>query len=91
MRQAIPTQINPNTYRIAVGSKAEQTVIEGAMPRIVNDLRATLNNDMLAIEVELKEVAINRHVMTDRELVEDLKQRNPQFIQLIKDFDLSLA
>lgn len=91
MRQAIPTRVNSNTYRIAVGSKAEQTVIEGAMPRIVNDLRATLNNDMLAIEVELKEVAINRHVMTDREIVEDLKQRNPQFIQLIKDFDLSLA
>ncbi|MBR1935244.1 MAG: DNA polymerase III subunit gamma/tau [Muribaculaceae bacterium] len=91
MRQAIPTRVNSNTYRIAVGSKAEQTVIEGAMPRIVNDLRAALNNDMLAIEVELKEVAINRHVMTDREIVEDLKQRNPQFIQLIKDFDLSLA
>ncbi len=91
MRQSLPQRIDDTTYKMPVGTAAEETVVKGVISPLLAFLRHEVANDMLALEVELKPTEISRHVMTEREVIDDLKQRNPQVLQLIKDFDLSLA
>ena len=91
MRQSLPQRIDDTTYKMLVGTAAEETVVKGVISPLLAFLRHEVANDMLALEVELKPTEISRHVMTEREVIDDLKQRNPQVLQLIKDFDLFLA
>lgn len=91
MRMAKPKQIDGTQYQIEVPNVGQVKFMESSMPRILAFLRAELGNDMLAISVKEGEAAPKQHIPTDRELVEDLRKRHPEFEQVIQDFGLSLS
>ena len=55
-------------------------------------LKDALKNDQLVVDVKVSEVPIDTpKILSPREIVEGIKQNNPQFTQFLKDFDLGLA
>ena len=46
---------------------------------------------MLVLNVKLNEGVTEKRIWTPREVVEDIKQHNPQFVGFLKDFQLGLA
>ena len=90
MRNAFPQRQDDTTYIIKVDNRAQVQVVEGVMPRLITFLRDEVKNDMLAINVKEEQGALRGHVMSEREIVEDLKKRNPNFTRLLKDFNLTL-
>ena len=51
-----------------------------------------VKNDSLMLDVKVSEVPIDTpKILSPREVVEQIKQHNPNFTHFIKDFDLGLA
>ena len=53
-----------------------------------NSVPQRLNDTTYQVEVEN---TVSTMAKTDREIVEDMRDRNPQFAQMIKDFKLSMT
>lgn len=90
MRNSIPAKVDDTTYSVEVENNAQIEAINSNMQRLMQFLRNEVGNDMLAIDVKLGEKGVSMMAKTDRELVEEMRQRNPQFEQMVKDFQLSL-
>ena len=90
MRNAFPAQVDSVTYRCEVESPAQMQVLEANMTPLLEFLRTEVSNDMLAIKVQVNEKITLPTAMTDREIVEDLMKRNPDFTTMVKDLDLTL-
>ena len=90
MRNAMPTPINANTYRIEVENTAQVETISSNMTRLMQFLRNEVGNDMLALEVKLGEKEISNKAKTEREIFDEMRQRNPKFNELVNDLQLSL-
>ena len=55
-------------------------------------LSDAVKNDRLMLDVKVSEVPIDTpKILSPREVVEQIKQHNPNFTQFLKDFDLGLA
>jgi hypothetical protein len=51
-----------------------------------------LKNDRLSLDIKVSDVPIDTpKILSPREIVEQIKQHNPNFTQFLKDFDLGLA
>ena len=74
-----------------VDSQAQVEVMKSRMTQLLAFLRDAVGNDMVALDVKLKEGGMQRQVWTDREVAQDMMKNNPDFAQLVKDFDLTLA
>ena len=90
MRNSVPQKIDDNTYFVEVENNAQIEAINSNMTRLMQFLREEVGNDMLALNVKLGEKGVSAMAKTDRELVEDMRRRNPQFEQMVKDFQLTL-
>lgn len=90
LRNGLPERIDDVTYRVMVESPAQVQVMETNMASLLAFLRDEVNNDMLALEVKINEGAVKPTAMTDREIVEDLMKRAPEFATMVKDLDLTL-
>ena len=79
-------------YVMIVGSPAEQKTVEEHKPALLQFLCDALKNDRLKIDVKVSDVPIDTpKILSPREVVEEIKQHNPNFTQFLKDFDLGLA
>ena len=90
MRNSHPTKLNDTTYQIEVDNNAQVEAINSNMNKLMQFMRNALNNDMVALDVKLSERGVSAMAKTDREIIEEMRDRNPQFAQMIKDFNLSL-
>ena len=61
------------------------------MAKLLQFLRNEVGNDMLALDIKLSPKGVSTMAKTDREIVKEMRDRNPQFAQMIKDFKLSMA
>ena len=83
---------NDEHYVMVVGSPAEQKYVEEHKEALMQFLYDALKNDRLTLDVRVSEVPINTpKILSPREVVEQIKEHNPQFTQFLKDFDLGLA
>ena len=79
-------------YVVVVGSSAEQKNMDEHKEELLRFLKDALKNDQLVVDVKVSEVPIDTpKILSPREIVEGIKQNNPQFTQFLKDFDLGLA
>ena len=79
-------------YVMMVGSPTEQKNVEEHKTALMAFLCESLKNDRLVLDVKVSEEPIDTpKILSPREVVEQIKQNNPNFIQFIKDFDLGLA
>ena len=91
MRNSLPQKVNDTTYQIEVENNAQVEAISSNMTKLMQYIRDEVKNDMLAIDIKLAEKDVSVMAKTDREIVDDMRKRNPQFEQLIQDFKLSMA
>ena len=93
MSYAIPQPgDNAEHYVMVVGSPAEQKYVEEHKTALLKFLCDTVQNDRLALDVRVSETPIETpKILSPREVVEKIKERNPKFTQFLKDFDLGLA
>ena len=79
-------------YVMIVGSPTEQKNVEEYKTAILKFLCDALKNDRLTLDVKVSDVPIDTpKILSPREVVEQIKQHNPNFTQFLKDFDLGLA
>ena len=90
LRNSLPERLDDVTYRAKVESQAQVQVMETHMTSLLAFLRNEVDNDMLSLVVKINEGAPKPVAMTDREIVEDLMRRNPEFASMVKDLDLTL-
>ena len=91
MRNSMPKKVNDTTYQIEVENNAQVEAISSNMTKLMQYLRNEVKNDMLALDIKLAGKDVSVMAKTDREIVDDMRKRNPQFEQLIQDFKLSMA
>ena len=79
-------------YVMIVGSPTEQKNVEEHREALLRFLCDAVKNDRLTLEVKVSDVPIDTpKILSPREVVEQIKEHNPNFTQFIKDFDLGLA
>ena len=79
-------------YVMTVGSPTEQKNVEEHKAELLKFLSDALQNDRINLDVKVSEVPIDTpKILSPREVVEQIKQHNPNFTQFLKDFDLGLA
>ena len=77
---------------MVVGSPNELKNVEEHKTELLKYLSDAVKNDDLALDVKVSEVPIDTpKILSPREVVEQIKQNNPNFTQFLKDFDLGLA
>ena len=79
-------------YVMIVGSSTELKNVEEHKQALLKFLSDQLQNDRLTLDVKVSDVPIDTpKILSPREVVEEIKQHNPNFTQFLKDFDLGLA
>ncbi len=91
MRTALPARINDTLYEIQVENVGQVEFIKTRQTEIVEFLRQRLDNDMVAIDIKVKESGPAPKFWSPREIVEDMVQRNPQVRNFIQELGLGLA
>ena len=93
MSYALPQPGNaPEHYVMVVGSPTEQKNVEEHKAALVQFLCNALKNDRFTLDINVSDVPIDTpKILSPREVVEQIKQHNPNFTQFLKDFDLGLA
>ena len=79
-------------YVVTVASPTELKNVEEHKEALMQFLCDALKNDLLTLDVKLSDVPMDTpKILSPREVVEQIKQNNPNFTQFLKDFDLGLA
>ena len=91
MRNSVPQRLNDTTYQVEVENTVQVETISSNMTKLLQFLRDEVGNDMVALDIKLSPKGVSTMAKTDREIVEDMRDRNPQFAQMIKDFKLSMT
>ena len=79
-------------YVMTVGSPTEQKNVEEHKEELMRFLCDVVKNDRFTLDVKVSEVPIDTpKILSPREVVEQIKQHNPNFTQFLKDFELGLA
>ena len=79
-------------YVMTVGSPTEQKNVEEHKDSLMKFLCDAVNNDRFTLDIKVSEVPIDTpKILSPREVVEQIKQNNPNFTQFLKDFELGLA
>ena len=91
MRNSLPQKVNDTTYLIEVENTAQVEAINSSMTKLLQFLRNEVGNDMVALEIKISPKGVSAMAKTDREIVADMRQRNPEFNKMIDDFKLSMT
>ena len=79
-------------YVMTVASPTELKNVEEHKTALMKFLCDVVKNDRLTLDVKVSDVPIDTpKILSPREVVEQIKQHNPNFTQFLKDFDLGLA
>ena len=90
MRNSLPQKVNDTTYSVEVENTAQVEAININMTKLLTFLRNEVGNDMLALDVKLGAKDVSVMAKTDREIIDDMRKRNPDFNSMVNDFQLSL-
>ena len=90
MRNSMPEKINDTTYQIEVENNAQVEAINSNMTKLLQFLRNEVGNDMVALDIKISPKGVSVMAKTDREIVADMRQRNPEFNKMVNDFQLTL-
>ena len=83
---------NAEHYVMTVGSPTEQKNVEEHKASLMRFLCDAVKNDRFTLDIKVSEVPIDTpKILSPREVVEKIKEHNPNFNQFLKDFDLGLA
>ena len=93
MSYALPQQAgDAEHYVMTVGSPTEQKNVEEHKEALMGYLCDAIKNDRFMLDIKVSEVPIDTpKILSPREVVEQIKEHNPNFTQFLKDFDLGLA
>ena len=91
MRISMPKRLTDTKLEITVQNAGQVDFMTNALPDILQFLRKALNNDAITMDIKLDESMPAPKIMTERELVEDIKSRRPEFNDFLNDFKLSLT
>ena len=91
MRISMPKRLTDTQLEITVQNAGQVDFMTNALPDILQFLRKALNNDAVTMDIKLDESMPAPKIMTERELVEDIKSRRPEFNDFLNDFKLSLT
>ena len=91
MRTAHLQPAGDAVYNVYLEGQAQIESIESNKLKIMTHLRDAVSNDMLALNLMVRPTTDDHRILTPREVVEDIKQRRPDFVPFIKDFQLGLA
>lgn len=91
MRTALPRKVNDTLYEIYVDNIGQVEFIKTRLTEIMAFLRDKLANDMVALEIKVKESGPAPKYWSPREIAEDLAKRNPDIKRLIIELGLGLA
>ena len=94
MSYAVPQPAGDSNehYVVTVASPTEQKHFEERRDGLMSFLSDAVRNDRLILDVKVSDVPIDTpKILSPREVVEQIKQHNPNFNQFLKDFDLGLA
>ena len=87
-----PDGEDSENYVVTVASPTEQKNVEEHKEALLKFLSDALKNDRLTLDVKVSDEPMDTpKILSPREVVEQIKQHNPNFTQFIKDFDLGLA
>lgn len=90
MRNSMPIRIDDESYAFEVDNEGQVDIIGSNMSHLLSFLRAELDNEMVTVKVSLRKSGPRPKVWTDREVIENLKKTNPDFVKMIGDFGLTL-
>ena len=90
MRNSTPQRLNDTTYQIEVENNAQVEAINSSMSKLLQFLRNEVGNDMVALEIKISPKGVSTMAKTDREIVADMRKRNPEFNKIMNDFQLTL-
>ena len=90
MRNSLPQRVNDTTYLIEVENTAQVEAINSSMTKLLGFLRQQVGNDMVALDIKVSPKGVSAMAKTDREIVADMRQRNPEFNKMVDDFKLTL-
>lgn len=93
MSYALPQQAgDAEHYVMTVGSPTEQKNVEEHKEALMGYLCDAIKNDRFTLDIKVSEAPIDTpKILSPREVVEQIKEHNPNFTQFLKDFDLGLA
>lgn len=91
MRMSQPKRVNDTLYEIYVENQGQVEFFNTHRTEIVEYLRNVVSNDMLAINVNIREGGPAPKIWSPREVVDDMCKQNEAVVNLIRDFELGLA
>ncbi len=91
MRAARPTLLEPTHFVITVQNQLQLEMMEERRSDILAYLHDSLVNDSVDYEVRIDTSGSPRHTLTDGELLEKMKEENPELRVFMDDFKLHLA
>lgn len=91
MRVATPKKVEDTLYEIYVESQGQVEFFNTHRGEIVSFLRKEVGNDMLAIDVKVRQGGDDPQIWSPREVIEDMTRRNPAVTTFINTFHLGLA
>lgn len=91
MRNSMPARIDDESYLFEVDNEGQVDIIGNNMSHLLSFLRTELGNEMVSIKVSLRKSGPRPKVWTDREVIENLKKTNPDFVKMVGDFGLTLS
>ena len=91
MRTSKPRRTTDTQLEISVQNAGQVSFMNNALPHILDFVRKALSNDDIGLTVVLDESMPAPKIMTERELIEDIKTRHPEFNDMLDDFKLTLA
>lgn len=90
MHRAVPMLVSGTHYKMKSANEGEAGMINNSLTSILTHLRNTLQNGTITLEIELDKTIKTPKIMTEREIVNDILSRRPEFGDFIKDFQLTL-
>jgi hypothetical protein len=91
MRVSLPQRTAvANTFEMVVESEIQVELINEAMPALLADLRASLQNDLLSIHVRANNGASSPMTWNEREVLANMIERHPSIKDFVEELGLSL-
>ena len=91
MRGAQPTPAGEYNYRIVVDHPAQLQAFELSMPKLLEYLRNTLENDLLSLKVEVNTAPVENKQLPPKEFLRQVVTENRALAEFLSALDAEMA
>ncbi len=91
MRAATPTPTGNHAYSIIVDHPAQLQAFEMSMPKLLEYLRDTLQNDLLTLKVEVNTAPVANKQLPPKEFLRQAVSENPALSSFLSSLDAELV